>query len=322
MPKKFGDLVNGDTIVAQSDEAMGLTGERDALAMVDQATVYTDCFPLMSRTTPDAHGAIKEFMGDVVPKRIYTDNAPELIKACKQLRYPHDKSTPYRHQSNAYCERTVRSIVEGARTLLERAGLPSCFWIFAVRFWCFMHNTEVKDGESPWNARHQDGHFPSDLRMPFGSLVSFMPKPETVKAMPKFEPRGQRGILVGYRLHNGGKWTRGYQVFPVRYFDDYDYSRPRNLLELVPVTTQEVTRVGAMPEFPLKAAYDAYKSVPSSLPLCMIRDAKRYAACDEMEEKPDTDDAGEPGGGDADGKDQGELVEGAVSYTHLRAHET
>ena len=239
-PKKFGDLGNADYIVAQSKEAMGLTGERDALVIVDRATSYIDCFPLMSRLSSDAYGALKEFYGDVAPKRLYTDNAPELIRACKDLRYPHDKSTPHRHQSNAYCERSVRSVVEGARTLLEQAGLPSCFWIFAVRFWCFMRNTEVVDGESAWHARHGAGHFKDAPRMPFGSLVTFLPKPDTVKAMPKFNPRGNKGILVGYRLHNGGKWARGYLVFPVHYFDAYDYSRPRNLLELVPITTQEV----------------------------------------------------------------------------------
>ena len=89
-----------------------------------------------------------------------------------------------------------------------------------------MHNTEVVEGESPWNARHCKGHF-AGQRLPFGSLVSFLPKPDTVKAMPKFEPKGNRGILVGYRLHNGGTWTRDYLVFPVSYFDDYDYNRPR-----------------------------------------------------------------------------------------------
>ena len=146
-PKKFADLINGDYIVAQSEEAMGLTGERDALALVDYATIYTDCFPLMSRHNSEANGALREFMGDDVPKRIYTDNAPELIRACKDLGYRHDKSTPYRHQSNGFCERTVRKIIEGARALLEQAGLPSCFWIFAVRFWCFAHNIAIKDGE-------------------------------------------------------------------------------------------------------------------------------------------------------------------------------
>ena len=44
-PKKFGDLVNADHIIAHSDEAMGLTGERDALAVVDQFTDYIDCYP-------------------------------------------------------------------------------------------------------------------------------------------------------------------------------------------------------------------------------------------------------------------------------------
>jgi hypothetical protein len=29
----------------------------------------------------------------------------------------------------------VRKIVEGARAILEHAGLPSCFWVFAVRYW-------------------------------------------------------------------------------------------------------------------------------------------------------------------------------------------
>ena len=44
-PKKFGDLVNAGHIIAHSDEAMGLTGERDALAVVDRYSDYVDCFP-------------------------------------------------------------------------------------------------------------------------------------------------------------------------------------------------------------------------------------------------------------------------------------
>ena len=97
--------------------------------------------------------------GDLKPKRIYTDQAVELIKACRQLTYNHDTSTPYRHQSNAHAERIVKKVVEGARTILEQAGLPSCFWIFAVRHWCFMDNTEIKNGESAWALRHKKGHF-------------------------------------------------------------------------------------------------------------------------------------------------------------------
>ena len=95
-----------------------------------------------------------------------------------------------------------------------------------------------------------------DYVSPFGSLVTFMPKPDTVKAMPKFSPRGERGIIVGCRLHNGGRWAKDYQVFPIRYFDNYDYSRPRTMLELVPVTTQEVKAVEGEFVFPFKETYD------------------------------------------------------------------
>ena len=57
-PKKFGDLVNADHVIAHSDEAMGLTGECDALVVVDRFSEYVDCFPLMTKTADDAHGAI------------------------------------------------------------------------------------------------------------------------------------------------------------------------------------------------------------------------------------------------------------------------
>ena len=48
--------------------------------------------------------------------------------------------------------------------------------------------------------------------------------------------------------------------------------------------------------FPCKAAYDLHRNLPSSLPVCIIRDASRYVDCDDFEEKPDTDDTQVPGG--------------------------
>ena len=143
---------------------------------------------------------------------------PELISAVKKLHAPHGKATPYRHQSNAYAERVVRKIVEGARTLLEHTGLPSCFWPFAVRYWCFADDVAVRDGESAWNLRHGSGHFAKHGSLiPFGCLVDFLPKPDAVRAMPKFEPRANQGIPVGYRLNPGGKWASDYQIFPLHY---------------------------------------------------------------------------------------------------------
>ena len=91
---------------------MGLTGERDALVIVDRYSDYKDCFAVQSKSGDDALGALLEFFGKSRPSYIYTDNAPELAKAVRLLNVPHGKSTPYQHQSNSYCERTVRKVVE------------------------------------------------------------------------------------------------------------------------------------------------------------------------------------------------------------------
>ena len=150
-----------------------------------------------------------------------------------------------------------------------------------------MHDTPYQDGKCPWYERH--GYDFAGVRLPFGSLASYMPKPETVKALPKFDPRGARGIIVGCRLHSGGVWSKDYLVFPVSYFDEYDYDRPRNLLELVPITTQEMKPVAGDVIFPLKAMYDKHRCFPK-LPACMITPAEP-SDCDEFEDKGDSEDA-------------------------------
>ncbi len=63
LPKKFGHLVHADHIIANSDEAMGLTGERNAMAIVDRYSDYKDFFPLFHKDAEEAHGALKEFFG-------------------------------------------------------------------------------------------------------------------------------------------------------------------------------------------------------------------------------------------------------------------
>ena len=133
-----------------------------------------------------------------------------------------------------------------------------------------MDNTEVRDGESAWNLRHGKGHFDKP-RLPFGCLVSFLPKPDAVKAQPKFEPRANEGIIVGYSLHNGGIWSKEYQVFPLSYFEDYDYNKPRSMLNMTPIRTQECKLVGEV-KFPLKPNYDMFRrGIPALLAKCIIR---------------------------------------------------
>ena len=157
----------------------------------------------------------------------------------KTLGLPHGRGTPGRHTANGYCEQWIRRVVDGARCLLEHAGLPSCYWVFAIRYWCFAHNTEVVNGDSAWNRRHGQGQFPHQV-LPFGCTVDFLDKPEKVKGLDKFETRASVGILVGYHLQPGGLWKNEWEVFRKEDFEDFDFRKPRTLNELRPVRTQEV----------------------------------------------------------------------------------
>ena len=207
--------------------------------MVDRYSDYVDCYPLMTKSADDAHGDLLDFFGRGRPKCMWTDSSPELIRAIKELHVPHGKATPSRHQNNAYCERTVRKTAEGASTLLEHAGLPSCFWSIAARFWCHAHNIKVTDGDSPWNKRHNKGQFDLKKVIPFGTVIDYLPKPEVLRAMPQFEPRGCQGIFMGYYLQPGGEWKGEYLVFLMGLFDDYNFAEPRKLTKLHLVRTME-----------------------------------------------------------------------------------
>ncbi|CAI7772500.1 unnamed protein product [Closterium sp. NIES-54] len=71
-------------------------------------------------------------------KVIRTDNGGEFIgadfeKELKQKGIQHQLSVPYNPQQNGVAERFNRTLQEGARTLLGRAGLPDPFWVTALR---------------------------------------------------------------------------------------------------------------------------------------------------------------------------------------------
>jgi len=121
-----------------------------------------------------------------------------------------------------------------------------------------MHNVTMVDGDSPWNRRHGKGRFTGPL-FPFGCIVDYLPKPEAVKGLPKFDTRASPGILVGYYLQPGGQWKGEFQVFPKDKFEDFDWERPRNLKELIPLRTQEVKLTDDVPQYMMKAGYDGVR---------------------------------------------------------------
>ena len=137
-PVTFGDLITADHLVSIDEESLGSDGERFAFAMVDAATRWHAC-------APSAGNAMNEFR---------SDNAPELIAAAKSLGWIRESSTPRASETNAIAERAVRTVVEGARTLLSQARLPPATWPHAEQ--CLLH-TNVQLSKGKWEERAVDG---------------------------------------------------------------------------------------------------------------------------------------------------------------------
>ena len=156
-PAEFGEEVCGDTIMAYTNESWGLDGEEFAAVLYDRGTKYIGGYPKATKSAGDQQDALYEFLGQVKCRRFYSDCAPDLIRAAKDLGLLHDTATPYRHNTNAVAERAVRKVIEGTKAALEQAGLPPHWWPWAMPHWCHSANIETVDGDSAWNRRHEEG---------------------------------------------------------------------------------------------------------------------------------------------------------------------
>ena len=79
------------------EDDTGMHDEPCALLMLDRATDYVDVFPLKAKTADECHRCFLEFAGphDYI-KELFTDNAPELVKAAETAQWINSTSTPGR----------------------------------------------------------------------------------------------------------------------------------------------------------------------------------------------------------------------------------
>ena len=141
---------------------------RYALIIRDIYTGIIMAYPTARRDTDSVVRAIKHFCG----RRKYSDDGPELINACVELKLNHDLSLPGRPQNNSLAERTNQFIIDQTSACLVHAGLPTCYWAQAITTLCHLMNIEEVNG-SPSEARGGKRE--------------------------KFEPRGETGIFAGYK---------------------------------------------------------------------------------------------------------------------------
>ena len=83
-------------LIAAADEESGLHGEHVAMVVKDVATNFMYIYPSGARTARDAILALKHFIRhDDQVGVLYSDNAPELLKALKTLEWRHVLSREY-----------------------------------------------------------------------------------------------------------------------------------------------------------------------------------------------------------------------------------
>ncbi len=155
-PTVFGEHVCADHVILQNTKSMGMSGERAALFVMDMYTRVPDLIPVKDKSAGEAIRAIRHYMGESQIGRLYSDNSKELIAASKELDTVHQTATPHRPQTNAFAERGIRTMLEGARTALLQAGLPPRFWPLAARHHSFATAISEQSGgmPSPYFLKH------------------------------------------------------------------------------------------------------------------------------------------------------------------------
>ena len=153
-----------------------------------------------------------KFLGDVKPKKIYTDGSGEFKAALEDLQYPHDVSTPHRPRPTVLQSVLIvvsskgQAVFSSKQDYLCRFGkmlsLPSVLCI----------TSSTRSMEKPFMNTVSAYKF-KGLIIPFGAAVSYKPHGEDADALHKFGPRTRTGIFIGYYLHHGGKWSGDYLLY-------------------------------------------------------------------------------------------------------------
>ncbi|MBW0491102.1 hypothetical protein O181_030817 [Austropuccinia psidii MF-1] len=185
-----------------------LSGTRYFLILIDQFTGYTTTkFLKQKEETLAAFKEYKTWAENFHQRKILkivSDGGGEFVNGCfKRFAitegFEHSISPPYTPQHNGIAERGNRSVLEGARCLMQQTKLTDQFWAEAMSTATFLLNMAPKrDGISPYEKWFNRKPPVSNLRT-FGCRAWLRIPP--VKRRSKFESIAWEGIMLGYENH-------------------------------------------------------------------------------------------------------------------------
>ena len=156
-PIAFGDQVTCDHGFVHQ-HCKSKSGKSCFLGIQDRWSMYLVAIPAPEKSVEYSRKAILHFFGPgQKPKILYSDCSQELRKACKDLEFLADTSTPHRPQSNGVAERCQRRIKEGTRCVLQQSGLDPDWWPEAM--WYYAYSRNINDvvethAKTPYEVRH------------------------------------------------------------------------------------------------------------------------------------------------------------------------
>ncbi|CAI7800544.1 unnamed protein product [Closterium sp. NIES-53] len=239
--------------------APSLSGSHYFLTIVDDHTRAVWVYPLQTKGEV-AVAVLKEWTSRAQResrhkvKVIRTDNGGEFIGAdfeavLKKKGIEHQLTMPYNPQQNSVAERFNRTLQEGARTLLGRAGLPDPFWVTALRQVALVKNRVLATvGDKQWVPYTKWYGSASAVNMlrAYGCMVLFhVPK----EKRGKLEASGRWGFLESLYYK---EWKQQQQRLPTTslIIEADEVQRPSRQVQ-VTVSEEEISGVtedGGEPE--------------------------------------------------------------------------
>ena len=297
---KFGDLITFDYVDNRRIAEQDYGDDKTIFVIRDRYTGMLQSYPSARKDTDAVIRAVKQFMGRRKIREAYSDDAPQFDKAMKALKIPMDTSLAGKTKHNSLAERTNQFVLVATTTCLLEAGIPPCFWMYAIRCVSHLLNIEPNDDEvSSWCKLHGE-EFKGKM-IPFGAFVYFKPSDARAREQQhKFDPMGIPGVFAGYSLGPGLHWSRKYRVWALCDWTKqnlaYDAEKPIAKLR-TPHYTEKVELKEPL-EFPCKAKYERINVTIEGL---KVKD--RLDGNSEMlPPPPDDDDDDDDGGGDDGGQ--------------------
>ena len=223
----------------------------------DRFTGMIQSFPMKEKDTDNIVLSIKRFAGNRKIAFAYSDQAPQFVKACKELKITLDTSVPGRKVTNSLAERNIQFLVGVAATCLLEAGLPACYWSYAVSCVSHLLNIEELEDGSAWQKMHKEKF--KGPAIPFGAKVAFKPSDARKREQStKFDPKGLIGVFAGYVVEAGQKWSRKMLVWNLTDFKKVNLAFDCEGVPMIlqkPHITERVELLSPI-TFPLKTEYE------------------------------------------------------------------